>query len=85
MACAQKNGAELARDARIIFEKLGPTYVKLGQILSVRPDVLPQAALDELAILQVLPLPLLQRSQPTPSAALYLYSHAAILTRASSE
>ena len=28
------------------------SYVKLGQVLSVRPDILPQAALDELAILQ---------------------------------
>ena len=26
--------------------------MKLGQTLSVRPDVLPQAAIDELAILQ---------------------------------
>ncbi len=34
------------------MEALGPTYVKLGQVLSVRPDVLPQAALDELAALQ---------------------------------
>jgi len=46
------NAASLATDARIIMEKLGPTYVKLGQTLSVRPDVLPQAAIDELAILQ---------------------------------
>jgi len=48
----QDNGSELARDARNIFEKLGPTYVKMGQMMSVRPDVLPQSALDELAILQ---------------------------------
>ena len=47
-----KNEASLARDARIIIEKLGPTYIKAGQMMSVRPDVLPQAALDELAILQ---------------------------------
>lgn len=51
-ALTQRNGAELARDARIIMEKLGPTYVKLGQVISVRPDVLPPAALRELAILQ---------------------------------
>jgi aarF domain-containing kinase len=48
----KNNGASLAKDARIIFEKLGPTYVKLGQMMSVRPDVLPQGALDELKILQ---------------------------------
>jgi len=48
----QENDAELARDARIIMQELGPTYIKLGQVLSVRPDVLPPAALEELAILQ---------------------------------
>lgn len=46
------NGADLARDARQGMEKLGPTYIKAGQMMSVRPDVLPQAALDELAVLQ---------------------------------
>jgi len=44
--------AELARDARIIIEKLGPTYIKMGQMMSVRPDVLPPAALHELKELQ---------------------------------
>ncbi len=34
------------------MEALGPTYIKLGQVLSVRPDILPQAALDELTLLQ---------------------------------
>merc|ERR1719183_1943499 len=48
----QRNEVELARDARINLEKLGPTYIKAGQMMSVRPDVLPQAALDELAVLQ---------------------------------
>ena len=47
-----KNDRALAKDARIIIEKLGPTYIKAGQMMSVRPDVLPQAALDELAVLQ---------------------------------
>ena len=31
---------------------LGPTFVKLGQILSTRPDVLPQAYVDALSMLQ---------------------------------
>jgi len=48
----QRNERSLARQAREIMEKLGPTYIKAGQMMSVRPDVLPQAALDELAILQ---------------------------------
>ena len=51
-AMISANDAELARDARRIFQELGPTYVKLGQVLSVRPDVLPPAALAELSILQ---------------------------------
>ena len=38
---------------RVIMEKLGPTYIKLGQMMSVRPDVLPQDALEQLAMLQV--------------------------------
>lgn len=48
----KNNGAELAKDARVIMEKLGPTYIKMGQMLSVRPDVLPKEALNELKILQ---------------------------------
>ena len=47
-----RNDRSLAHDARVIIEKLGPTYIKMGQMMSVRPDVLPQAALDELAVLQ---------------------------------
>mmetsp|Transcript_25823 Transcript_25823/g.33862 ORF Transcript_25823/g.33862 Transcript_25823/m.33862 type:complete len:882 (-) Transcript_25823:116-2761(-) len=47
-----KKEAELAKDAREVIEKLGPTYVKMGQMMSVRPDVLPPAALDELKQLQ---------------------------------
>lgn len=39
------------------LERLGPTYIKMGQMLSVRPDVLPKEALDELAVLQVVPCP----------------------------
>ena len=48
----KSQGAALAKDAREIFEKLGPTYIKLGQMMSVRPDVLPKEALNELKILQ---------------------------------
>uniref|UniRef100_A0A7S3JW51 ABC1 atypical kinase-like domain-containing protein n=1 Tax=Aureoumbra lagunensis TaxID=44058 RepID=A0A7S3JW51_9STRA len=47
-----RNDRELAVDAREICQKLGPTFIKLAQTLSVRPDVLPPAALEELAILQ---------------------------------
>ncbi len=37
---------------RQILEELGPTFVKLGQVLSTRADLLPQAYIDELAKLQ---------------------------------
>ena len=40
--------AELADD----LEALGPTYVKLGQVLSSRPDILPRPYLEALARLQ---------------------------------
>ena len=34
------------------LERLGPTFIKLGQLLSTRPDLLPEAHLDALARLQ---------------------------------
>ena len=37
---------------RIALEELGPTFVKLGQVLSTRPDLLPPAYIAELARLQ---------------------------------
>lgn len=44
---------------RLAAEELGPSFVKLGQFLSMRPDVLPQALILELRKLQdhVQPLP----------------------------
>lgn len=43
---------ELSRQARVDLQDLGPTFIKAGQMLSVRPDVLPKATLDELTKLQ---------------------------------
>ncbi|RMH22604.1 MAG: AarF/ABC1/UbiB kinase family protein [Acidobacteria bacterium] len=45
---------ELSRAERIrrLLEELGPTFVKLGQILSTRPDLLPVELLAELPKLQ---------------------------------
>ena len=37
---------------RLALEDLGPTYIKFGQILSTRPDVLPTTYAEELAKLQ---------------------------------
>src|SRR5204862_4274491 len=48
---APKNGGgpdELADD----LEKMGPTYIKLGQVLSSRPDLLPEAYVKALTRLQ---------------------------------
>lgn len=43
---------ELAQRFVDDIEKLGPTYVKIGQLLSTRADLLPQPFLDALARLQ---------------------------------
>ncbi|MFW5885183.1 MAG: ABC1 kinase family protein [Patescibacteria group bacterium] len=45
----QMSGPERLKTA---FEELGPTFIKLGQILSTRPDLLPSAYTDELTKLQ---------------------------------
>lgn len=44
---------------RMAFEELGPTFVKLGQVLATRPDLVPQEFVDEFKKLhdQVSPLP----------------------------
>jgi predicted unusual protein kinase regulating ubiquinone biosynthesis (AarF/ABC1/UbiB family)/nucleotide-binding universal stress UspA family protein len=46
------DGAARARRFRDALEELGPTFAKLGQILSTRPDLLPAAVVAELATLQ---------------------------------
>ena len=44
---------------RMILEDLGPTYIKLGQIMSLRSDILPKRYCDELMKLcsDVAPMP----------------------------
>ena len=43
---------ETARRLRQAFEELGPTFCKLGQVLSTRPDLVPPEYIDELAALR---------------------------------
>ena len=47
---------------RLILEDLGPTYIKLGQIMSLRSDILPKRYCDELMKLcsDVPPMPFSQ-------------------------
>lgn len=47
---------------RLILEDLGPTYIKLGQIMSMRSDMLPKAYCDELTKLRsdAAPMPFAQ-------------------------
>ena len=41
-----------AKRLRTALEELGPTFSKLGQVLSTRPDLLPSEYIEELAMLQ---------------------------------
>ena len=47
-----KNGIGDPEELRLVLEELGPTYVKIGQILSTRPDMLPTEYINEFQKLQ---------------------------------
>ena len=49
---AERHVPGLSWQARMDQQDLGPTFIKLGKMMSVRLDVPPQATLDELATLQ---------------------------------
>lgn len=57
-----KTDRGLARSLRMALEEGGVTFVKLGQVLSTRPDVLPPEFIEELSRLQdqVAPVPIEQ-------------------------
>ncbi|MET8140884.1 AarF/UbiB family protein [Sphaerisporangium sp. NPDC005288] len=51
--------ARVARSLRLALDEAGVTFVKLGQIMSTRPDLLPAEFIDELALLR-------DRAAPAP-------------------
>lgn len=49
----QESGARSAPERlRLVFEELGPTYIKFAQVLSSRPDIIPLEFIQELSKLQ---------------------------------
>jgi ubiquinone biosynthesis protein len=59
---AEMRRESVARRFRTLLNELGPTYVKLGQVLSTRADLMPAAFIEELSLLQdrVTPFPVEQ-------------------------
>ncbi|MCK8825224.1 ABC1 kinase family protein [Fuchsiella alkaliacetigena] len=48
----EKDELSRAERLRLALEELGPTFIKLGQLLSTRPDLIPQDYIEELVKLQ---------------------------------
>ena len=44
----QAHRIPIERRLRIVLEELGPTFVKLGQVMATRPDILPMNVINEL-------------------------------------
>ncbi len=47
-----RENLSLWRRIRMAIEELGPTFIKVGQVLSTRPDILPRELIEELEALQ---------------------------------
>jgi ubiquinone biosynthesis protein len=66
---------------RMALEELGPTYIKLGQVVSTRPDLIPVEFIEELSKLQdsVPPFPfgdaeaIIQRELGAPSSEVFAH------------
>ncbi len=56
---SEATGIKVGTRIRMVLEDLGPSFVKLGQILSTRSDLIPADIIEELKLLQenALPLP----------------------------
>jgi ubiquinone biosynthesis protein len=52
IAIGDSEGSERGRHLREMLDELGPTFVKFGQLLSTRPDVVPPDIISELRALQ---------------------------------
>ncbi len=61
---ASARRAAFARQARLACEELGPAFVKLGQLASVRPDIFSAELVFELEALQ-------DRAAPVPARVIY--------------
>ncbi|MFB1051230.1 hypothetical protein [Paraliobacillus sp. JSM ZJ581] len=48
----EKSQKTLGERLRLISEELGPTFIKMGQMASMRPDVIPKDVIKELELLQ---------------------------------
>ena len=48
----EKEALSLEKRLRLTLERLGPTFIKFGQVLSVRPDLMPKSYIQELEKLQ---------------------------------
>jgi ubiquinone biosynthesis protein len=71
-------GKNFGERLRLAFEELGPSFVKLGQVLSMRPDLIPESIIDELVKLQ-------DRVNPLSREVIFEVLHRELGTRVETE